>query len=189
MINHLNTTGVTNLEEGLTFGLNEMQKPFVRDHSVKVILVFTDGQPNAFRATLGGKDRIMAADMGYMFGYWNNPNGQPNDGFDNPDGCLGVSSCFGYTPTSANTFATTSAMAVADQIRSQNIYIYTIGLGNQKGDPWLAPDLDLLKKLANQDGMTNPKQPQGKMYFAPTRNELQDAFASVARDLLTRLVQ
>jgi Flp pilus assembly protein TadG len=189
MINHMSTVDGTNLQAGLSEALNQLQPPHVRQRAVKVVVVFTDGQPNAFRAVLGGKDRILAADLGYMFGYWNNPNGLPNDDFKNPDGCTLVASCFGYTPTTANTMASTSALNVASQIRAQKTYIYSIGLGNQQSDPWLAPDLTMLKKLANVDGMVDPKQPQGKMYFAPTKADIQSAFNSVASDLLTRLVQ
>jgi hypothetical protein len=51
----------------------------------------------------------------------------------------------------------------------------------------LTPDLDYLRQLANEDGITDPTQPKGKSYFAPTADDLRAIFNLVARDLIVRL--
>jgi hypothetical protein len=72
--------------------------------------------------------------------------------------------------------------------RWNNIYLFTIGLGNPNNpDPILTPDMDYLRELANEDGITDPSQPQGSAYFAPTAAELDDVFQAVAQDILVRL--
>jgi Flp pilus assembly protein TadG len=189
MILGLGTVAGTNLQEGLSRALAEMVPPTVRERSLKVVLVFTDGQPNAFRGMINNRDRIIMAESGYTFGYFNNPDDLPTDRIDYPDGCVLVSNCFGYNARRIENTAIANAESIADQIRSRNIYIYTIGLGNQLSDSWLAPDLDLLRRLANEDGVVDPGQPRGKMYFAPTPAELEAAFQSVASDLMTRLTK
>lgn len=68
--------------------------------------------------------------------------------------------------------------------------MYSIGLGNPAaGDPLEVPDLDYLREIANQDGVTNSRQPRGKAYFAPSEAELESVFRQVATDLLVRLAQ
>ena len=76
----------------------------------------------------------------------------------------------------------------ADVLRAAGILVYTIALGNPNaGDPLQTPDLVYLQGLANVNGVTDPSQPQGKSYFAPTATELQAVFDQVASDLLARL--
>jgi hypothetical protein len=79
---------------------------------------------------------------------------------------------------------------MADAIRSQGVLLYTIGLGDpDASDPIVQPDLDYLRRLANEDGITNPAQPKGRMYFAPSPDVLGEVFRQLARDLLVRLAQ
>jgi hypothetical protein len=64
--------------------------------------------------------------------------------------------------------------------------VYTIGLGDPDNAP-RAPDPDFLGQVANQDGVSSPSEPKGEMYFAPTAEELDDTFRSVAESILVRL--
>ncbi len=41
--------------------------------------------------------------------------------------------------------------------------------------------------LANEGGVADPNQPQGRMFFAPTAADLDQVFDAVAKDLLVRL--
>jgi len=77
---------------------------------------------------------------------------------------------------------------MADALRSQGIYVYSIGLGNPAAsNPLEQPDLDYLAAIANVDGATNSSQPRGKSYFAPSSMELRSVFEQLAEDLLVRL--
>jgi hypothetical protein len=51
------------------------------------------------------------------------------------------------------------------------------------------PDRLSMDNLANEDGITNPAQPKGRMYFAPFPDVLAEVFRQLARDLLVRLAQ
>jgi hypothetical protein len=77
---------------------------------------------------------------------------------------------------------------MADAIRGQGITIYVIALGDPgQPDPLLTPDLDYLRVIANEGGITNSSQPEGRMFFAPSASQLQSVFNLVAQDLLVRL--
>jgi hypothetical protein len=51
------------------------------------------------------------------------------------------------------------------------------------------PDLDLLKRLANDDGVVSSAQPVGEMMFAPSSAELDATFARLANRILARLAR
>jgi hypothetical protein len=98
--------------------------------------------------------------------------------------------CFGWAEPTIRTEARDKGIEWADAIRSDGVFLFTIGLGNPNaGDPILVPDTAYLQYLANQDGVANASQPQGSYYFAPTEAELEDVFDAVAQDILVRLTQ
>ena len=75
-------------------------------------------------------------------------------------------------------------------MREEGVYVYSIGLGNPNlSDPLWQPDMNYLAQIANVDGMSDPSQPFGRAYFAPSSNELRAVFEQVASDLLVRLAQ
>ena len=192
-IRNMLSAGDTNTGEGLRLGMEQMQLPVLRPRSRKVIVFFTDGRPTAFRDIIDGRDRVMAVSVyqtGRVRGYFNNPDQLSMDRLATPSGCRNVRSCFGWRESSVRSEARQKGIEMADAIRSQGVLLYTIGLGDpDASDPIVQPDLDYLKLLANEDGIANPAQPRGRMYFAPSPDVLGDVFRQLARDLLVRLAQ
>lgn len=192
-IQNMVSAGDTNTGEGLRLGMEQMQLPVLRPRSRKVVVFFTDGRPTAFRDMIAGLDRVMAVSVyrtGRVRGYFNNPDRLSMDRSASPDGCRNVSSCWGWTEDAVRNEARQKGIEMADAIRSQDFLLYTIGLGDpDASDPIVQPDLDYLRLLANEDGIANPAQPKGRMYFAPSPDVLTDVFNQMARDLLVRLAQ
>jgi len=86
--------------------------------------------------------------------------------------------------------AAVQAEAWANAIREADYSIYVIALGNPDAhNEYDQPDLELLRRLANQNGAVNRSQPQGQMIFAPTPEDLETAFSRLADRLKTRLTR
>jgi hypothetical protein len=193
----MKAAGDTNAQEGLRLALEQFQGPAPRARSARVIVFFTDGRPTAFRGNIQGSDRIMAvykSQKGFLRGYFDDPDHLPTDEIARPpdpwkaDGCWQVAACGPWNETNVRRAARELSIAMADQIRSEGIYIYSIGLGDPtKTDPLLVPDLDYLRVIANEDGIVNSSQPAGKAFFAPSATQLDKVFNLVAQDLLVRL--
>ncbi len=193
-IDNMNSVGYTNTGEGLRLAHVQMQSPAVRQRSAKVVVFFTDGRPTASRDIFNGQDRVMAVPWGgssRIVGYWDDPGRLPLDRSTSVDGCNNVTTCFGvWTEPILRAKTLQDGVDHADAIRADGIYIYTIALGNPAAtDPLQTPDLAYLQGLANEDGMTDGSQPQGKSYFAPSAAQLQAVFDQLAADLLARLAQ
>ncbi len=190
-IDGMTSVGDTNTGEGLRLGKETLDTGPTRNRSVRVVVFFTDGRPTAFRGMVNGEDRAVAVSTritGKVRGYFDDPDTLPLDALARADGCGWVSSCFGLTEDTVRTLGRTNGRQQADRIRSDDIYLFTIGLGNPNNpDPILTPDMDYLRELANEDGVTDPSQPKGSAYFAPTAAELDDVFQAVAQDILVRL--
>lgn len=197
-IDGMRSIGYTNYGEGLRIARDEITGTGVRDRSVKVVVFFTDGRPTAFRGAIGGRDRVMTVQPALppvrLAGYYNNPDWLPSDGWGSVSGCQNVTYCWTWTegatphPTTADALNHDRGREMADQIRAAGAFLYTIGLGNPSDpDPSTLPNPDFLRELANEDGMTNPTQRAGRMYFAPSGAELRAVFNQVAQDLLVRL--
>lgn len=191
-IDGMNSVGYTNTGEGLRLAGLQMQSAVVRQRSAKVVVFFTDGRPTASRDIFSGSDRIMAvpwATSNNVAGYWDNPLSLPLDSYVGPDGCGGVPLCFGiWTEPLVRAKTLQDGIDEAAVLRAAGILVYTIALGNPNAaDPLQTPDLVYLQLLANENGVADPNQPQGKSYFAPTAAELQAVFDQVASDLLARL--
>jgi len=78
----------------------------------------------------------------------------------------------------------------ANTVRAAGYTIYAVGLGNPNATNELdAPDLGFLRRIANQDGISNGGQPRGELLFAPSPAELDATFAKLADRILTRLTQ
>ena len=179
----MQSAGDTNTGEGLRLADLQLQRPNARTRAVKVVVFFTDGRPTALRGMLGTpgqeRDRAMAVyttNTGVVRGYFNNPDQLNPDVIANPpNGCRNVSRCFNFwiESTVRNT-ARQNGVVQANALRSQGVIIYTIGLGNPNaGNPILVPDMVYLRSLANENGTTDPNQPRGKAYLAPSAAQLR----------------
>ena len=131
---------------------------------------------------------VSTTKTGKVRGYFNNPDALPLDQLASPSGCSGAATCFGMNEDQVRTKARTDAEDMASTIRSNKIFIYCIALGDPKQtDPLLVPDLDFLRRIANENGIVSSSQPQGKTYFAPSAADLDKAFQAMAQDILVRL--
>jgi hypothetical protein len=193
-INAMQSFGDTNTGEGLKLAYNQLTGGSVRPESIRVVVFFTDGRPTAFRGNIGGQDRMMAVYVkrynGQIHGYFNNPDQLPTDRQAGASGCEGKTFCMGWTEPTIRNQSKAYGLQRANEIRADGIHIFSIGLGNvDASDPLLSPDMDYLRQIANEDGVTSASQPQGKAYFAPTADELDDVFRAVAEDIVVRLTE
>ncbi len=195
-ISAMNSAGDTNTGEGLRLAHEQMLLPAVRQSAAKVIVFFTDGRPTAVRDFIGPpfntQDRVIAVSTvitGRVRGLFNDPDNLPTDVIANPpDDCRRFRNCYGWNENRVRNQGRVRGDQTARAIRRDGILVYTIGLGNPNNpDPILQPDLDYLRRLANENGVVDPDEPQGRMYFAPTADDLQAVFDQVARDLFVRL--
>lgn len=199
-INGMSSAGWTNYGEGLRLAYQQITSSDVRERSAKVVVFFTDGRPTAFRGTIGGRDRIMATAQElpprHLGGYFDNPDSLPLDRMPSANGCRNVTFCAIWSEQSAPQPAASDALnhdlgrQIANQIRGEDVLVYTIGLGNTAySDPAFQPNRAFLSELANVDGMTDSSQPAGKSYYAPSAAELRSVFNQVASDLMVRLAR
>ena len=191
-IDQMTAFSYTNVGEGLRLAQEQITGPAARQRSAKVVVFFTDGRPTAFRGDINGQDRILAIPQtgSNIAGYWDNPDQLPSNSFTSNDGCSGWSSCFGWTEPVARAHARQLGLDRASEMRNAGIFVYSIGLGNPLlSDPLWQPDMDYLRQIANEDGISDASQPRGKSYFAPSASELRSVFQQVASDLLVRLAQ
>jgi hypothetical protein len=198
-INGLTSVGYTNTGEALRLAYGQINSTSgaVRQRSVRVVVFFTDGRPTAFRGAVDNgtntADRIAAVswkDNDRVAGYWNNPDQVSMTSYPTFNGCRDVSMCGPWTEETVRQKSIDYGAEWANAIRDDGVFVYTIGLGNPNAsDPLIAPDMDYLRELANEDGVANGGQPQGHAYFAPSAAELQAVFNSVAQDILVRLTQ
>jgi Mg-chelatase subunit ChlD len=192
-IDQMNSAGDTNTGEGLRLARTQMKSKAVRERSAKVVVFFTDGRPTAFRDEINGRDRVIAVRRiltGNVRGIFENPESLPMSEVAIPDDCATVPECYGWTEATVREEARQKGLHWADNIRSEGVVIYTIGLGNPAAtDPIETPDIGYLELLANVGGIVNADQPRGRSYFAPSAAQLQSVFNQVARDLMVRLAK
>ncbi len=210
-IESMTSVGDTNIGEGLRYALAQMSLPTVREHSSKVVVFFTDGRATAFRGSLGPggpvdggsslgpfgggpgvEDRLMAVTTttsGWIRGYFDDPDDLAIDAPASPDGCGGAANCWGWDEWEVREKSRRAGLEVADAIRSEGIYLYSIGLGDPGASPMEQPDMDYLRLISNEGGIVSGGQPRGRAYFAPSADQLEAVFNQVAQDLLVRLSQ
>ncbi len=85
-------------------------------------------------------------------------------------------------------YGRTLLLSAASSTRADHATIYTIGLGDPH--PTFVedtPDQDLLRQVANENGVADASQPQGQMFFAPDKSALEQMFQQVAARILTRV--
>jgi hypothetical protein len=78
----------------------------------------------------------------------------------------------------------------ANTMRSAGYTVFAVALGDPNAsNPLEIPDLEFLRRIANDDAIVSSSQPVGKMLFAPTVAELDTVFSRLADRILTRLTQ
>jgi Flp pilus assembly protein TadG len=213
-INGFSAISDTNIDEGLRLGKTNLDNAPARANAIKVAILFTDGRPTAFANTIQmPSTHIPKTYNGIVASYTTGGSYrglfQINDGMKIIKFISGVpqlasnSSTTASTPTPANlpsgksvTGANIRAEAIteaeywANEMRASGYLIYTIGLGNPAAsDPLLQPDLDFLRRVANEKGIVSSAQPKGELMFAPSAAELDAMFNKVADRILTRLTR
>lgn len=198
-VDQMRSVGWTNTAEGLELAHDQIVGETARQRAVKVVVFFTDGRPTAFRGTIGGQERILAVaaeSENVVRGYFDHPDQISLDRWDRPaeDACRDVVNCQiwtegGHPPHGrrGREIARERGLAAARRIREDGAYVYTIGLGDPFASELGRPDLDYLTRLANEHGIESSRQPSGRMYFAPTPEDLDAVFRQVASDLVIRL--
>ena len=207
-VNAMTFGGATYADGGLQLALQQNNSvPVVPgDNTVKVVVLFTDGYANTFQYTwptnkiynLGGFDpppssyAVLNPTNGVQLtdnrGYNTWPQGGENiPNFFNAGMTTFLSvdgSTKSVTPANCTAEGGLRALATANTIRSTNMYIYCIGLGN-------ALDQSLLQQAANDPAAStyNPNQPAGEAAFAPSASQLQTVFQQIASRILMRLTK
>jgi len=189
----MDSEGDTNIGEALRRAHQQITGPEARGAAAKAVVFFTDGRATAVRDNFDGHDRVMAVYVNgnRVRGYFNNPDQLGPFQLAAASGCVSVANCLGYNEASVRTLAAQKGLDWADNLRDAGVIVYSIGLGNLAygaGDIRL-PNLGYLRQVANEAGVSDPDQPQGRMYFAPSPAELEQVFAEVAADLVVRLAK
>jgi hypothetical protein len=185
--------GRTFAEGGLMIGFNQVNNtPVPMGETVtKVIVFFTDGYANTFQTNFSC--RVAPINLGQSDPSFGGSGGAPW-GYEFMDPAGGVDpSCNSTTfPSIDGTTKTISslnqnvwnegqlhALSVANQIRSANIVIYSIGIGDGLSQ-------DFLRNVANDPAGSayDPGQISGEAVFASDASQLEAAFEAIATKVL-----
>ncbi len=212
LINGLSAISDTNIQEGLRVSKSQLDVAPQRAGALKIVVLFTDGRPTAYRQTLSFSDPDCPTYDSIAASYI---NGESYRGlFRWTDGskiryfnanCTPITTYNGSYSTSVKptevssnspegTYIRTQGALKAEEqattIRQAGYTIYAVGLGNPNAlYPGDVPDLDFLARVANEDGQSNMNEPRGEVFFAPSPAELDNVFAQLANRLLTRLTR
>jgi hypothetical protein len=86
--------------------------------------------------------------------------------------------------------AATMASAWANAIRAEGYTIFVVALGTPHPSiPEDTPDVGYLRTIANEGGIVQRDAPRGEVLFAPTSDDLDDAFGRLADRVLTRITR
>lgn len=212
-IRSLSAISDTNIEEGLRLGKRQLDNVRARDNAIRLVVLFTDGRPTALADVFEMQSGTPATYDGIVAGYQTS-GGAWRGLFQKSDGRKVIGFSRGIAVTDVNGSSRNSpavrrlpdgspanspnirrlgaaqSEAWADEIRRAGYTIYTVALGNAAaGNPLDQPDLDLLRRIANEDGIVDGSQPAGTMIFAPTPEDLDEVFAKLADRILTRLTR
>jgi Flp pilus assembly protein TadG len=203
-VNRMPFGGATFSQAGLLDGQAQINSIPVAagENVIKVAVFFTDGWANTINNTLncppatslnfGGCSPLEAkANWCSGISFMN-----PTDGSTYWPGC-GASTFpsqltgtnMALTPTATGQMniandAMYRAEIVAESMRTQNIVVYSIGLGDKISQQFL-------QEIANDPSSPtyNPNEPVGQAVFAPTAADLQSVFQTIAAEILLRLSQ
>ena len=194
--NAMNFGGRTFAEGGLQIGFNQVNNTSAPpgQNAVKVIVFFTDGYANTFQTNFSC--RVAPINLGQSdppIGLptnagapWSYEFIDPAGGSDPPCTSTTFQSIDGTTKTISQNNQNVwyegqlHALSVANQIRSANILIYSIGLG-------AGLNQDFLRNIANDPAgsLYNINQISGEAVFAPDASQLQAVFQSIATKVLS----
>jgi hypothetical protein len=196
--------GATNSAGGLQAGFDEITAtPVPAGQNIsKVVVFFTDGLANTFfysRSCSGSGSSfssfalVRVGDTGSTFGLYKPKEDLDAYCTDNnaPPSCCSGFSQFnsvggGTKPLNAQqveTEARLRAVTVAQNMRAQNITVYSVGLGGE------AVDANFLRDVANDPASAsfNKDTPVGAAFFPENANDLSLVFQTVAAKILLRL--
>ncbi len=183
------------------------------DNVIKVVVYFTDGYVNTIQDTFNCTSSLGPTlynygghDTGSSVDFYNPTNGTDWGSLDSngypkhsptPD-CTGVTKFTSQSTGTQKSFsrlyvtadAQYRAIAVTNAMRSEGMYVYSIGLGS-------SVDTAFLKQIANDPTSSSydSSQPTGMAVFASScpsstcTQELQQVFQTIAAQILLRLTQ
>ncbi len=204
----------TNIEEGLRLAKLQLDTTVRRENAVRIVVLFTDGRPTAFGDTFtlpsgttprtyngivasfisgsSARGLFRVSDGLKVIRFSGGREVTASNGSSTASAAMPPRLPDGSTATGANIrrLGMTQSEEWANQIRAAGYTIYTIGLGSLTAtDPGDLPDLDLLRRIANEGGIVSASQPAGAMLFAPSPDDLEAVFAKLADRILTRLTR
>lgn len=172
-------------------------------NAVKTVVFFTDGWANTNNDTLkgskvnyGGCSQVeytagwcsavfcLNPTTGSTISYTSGTSGSCNSSTSFPAQDPALTSPATMNLTNIGTEATYRAVQLANQMRTQGITVYSIGLGDKINTTYL-------QELANDPASPqyNANEPSGLAEFAPTASDLDSAFQTIASKILLRLTQ
>jgi Flp pilus assembly protein TadG len=180
-------SGSTYMQAGLTNGYVEIQsEPVAPGESViRAAVFFTDGLPNIITETWACNGSTAARNIGGT----DPPSTSYN--FYNPITGSSMSGCStlptGYTSmTLIRAAAKSRTLALASQMRQSGILVYVIGLGDNLDKPFLCNLANVATPPATSP-IPFPTEPSGIAVFPATAADVQNAFQTIASDILGRL--
>jgi Flp pilus assembly protein TadG len=195
-LNSMNFGGATFAQGGLLDGqsqINGVSNPGT--NAVKVAVFFTDGWANTNQNTLscpqnkllnyGGCSPVEAA-AGWCNGisFLSPGNGSQTSCGANSFPSQLAGSSVSLTQTNICNDAMYRAEQLADTMRTQGITVYSIGLGDKINQSYL-------QQVANDPASPtyDANEPVGLAAFAPTANDLETVFQTIASKIILRLTQ
>jgi Flp pilus assembly protein TadG len=213
IIGGLSAISDTNIEEGLRVSKQQLEAAFPRQQALKFVVLFTDGRATAFAENLemptgtnpawyNGIAVAYVSGTSYR-GLFQIVDGRKVIGFSGGQPTLAPNNSTTASPkpkslpgglavngTNIRLVAANQSEAQANAIRAAGYTIFSIGLGNPAAtDPGDVPDLDFLRRIANENGIVSSSQPRGEMLFAPSAAELDHTFTLLADRIITRLTK
>jgi len=199
---NMNYGGWTDAQAGLQTALDQFNALSIPSGQVclKVLVFFTDGFANTAIKQLdcSGTPLLMSQSdpIASTTGPWSISFENPSDGSGASCGSTSFLSIDGNTltidPANNNVWeeAELEALAMGNTIRSNNIVIFTVGLGTSS-PPII--NSTFLEELANANVPSNqkydPNMPVGEAELVPTPDQLHQAFQNIANRILVRLTE
>lgn len=195
-LNSMSFGGATFAQGGLLDAQSQIEGvPSPGSNAVKVAVFFTDGWANTNQDTLscptnkllnyGGCSPVEAA-VGWCSGvsYLSPTTGSQTSCYASSFPAQQTGTSESLTQTNICNDAMYRAEQLADAMRTQGITIYSIGLGDKINQTYL-------QQLANDPASPtyDSSEPVGEADFAPTADDLQAVFQTIASRIILRLTQ
>lgn len=205
LLSLFNFEGGTLMSVGLTNGFQQIKNfPYSPTEVVKICVLFTDGRANLFQTKINCKtgDKVFNVG-GYddvpFVSFFDPTNGLvhariPSGGtLNNSAFCPGTIATYtsgidglpkAFTVDNLSADAEYQALQIANAMRAAHIIVYTVGLGSDINQ-------DFLALLANDPGFPDVVATpyDGEFLYAPTADDLLGIFESLANKILLRLTR